>query len=88
LATLRFQGRFNKEAGKKASETKPGTGSKSLRKRLLRWNRAPEDKHPVPLRVQREIQAHFQGEVDKLGELIGRDLSHWLQPRDGSELSK
>lgn len=88
LATLRFQGRFNKEAGKKASETKPGTGSKSIRKRLLSWNRAPEDKYPVPLRVQREIQAHFQGEVDKLGELIGRDLSHWLQPREGSERSK
>ena len=43
---------------------------------------------PVPLRVQREIQAHFQGEVDRLGELIGRDLSHWLQPREGSERSK
>jgi hypothetical protein len=80
LATLRFQGRFSKEAGKKAVETLPGSGSKSLRKRLLRWNRAPEDKTPVPLAVQSDIQAHYQSEVDKLGELIGRDLSHWLQP--------
>jgi hypothetical protein len=31
--------------------------------------------------VQREIKARYQAEVDKLGSLIGRDLSHWLQPR-------
>ena len=36
----------------------------------------------MPIRVQRELRAHFRGEVDKLGELIGRDLSHWLQPRE------
>ena len=82
LASIRHHGRFDKKAGTKARNTAPGSGSKSLRKRLLRWNRLPEQKQPVPLAVQREIQARFQGEVDKLGSLIGRDLSDWLQPRD------
>jgi hypothetical protein len=82
LASIRHRGRFDKKAGKKASETAPGSGSKSLRKRLLRWNRLPERKEQVPRAVQREIQAQFQDEIDKLGSLIDRDLSHWLQPRE------
>jgi len=32
--------------------------------------------------VQREIKAHFQNEIDRLGALIGRDLGHWLRPRE------
>jgi hypothetical protein len=81
LTTLRFQRRFNKQAGRMDGETNLASRSKSLRKRLLRWNRAPDEKQPIPVGVQHDIQAHFQDEIDKLGELIGRDLSHWLQPR-------
>jgi hypothetical protein len=81
LASIRHHGRFDKRAGKKARKTAPGSGSMSLRKRVLHWNRLPEQKRPVPLDVQREIKAHFQGEVDKLSALIGRDLSGWLQPK-------
>jgi hypothetical protein len=79
LTSLRFQGRFNRAAGRKAAATAPG-GGRSLRKRVLRWNRAPDREEPISLGVQREIKAKFQGEVDKLSALIGRDLSHWLQP--------
>lgn len=82
LTTLRFQRRFNKEAGRKNGKTKLGSRSKSLRKRILRWNRGPDAKQPVPIAVQRDIQAHFREEIDRLGSLIDRDLSHWLQPRD------
>ena len=81
LASVRHHGRFDKQAGARAKKTAPGSGRKSLRKRLLRWNKVADDKHPVPIAVQREIGAHFQDEVDRLGKLIGRDLSHWLQPR-------
>jgi hypothetical protein len=79
LASARFRGRFEKQIGKDV-----GTGkakSPSLRKRLLAWNRIPDEKAPVPFSVQREIQAQYQGEVDKLATLIGRNLGHWLQPR-------
>jgi hypothetical protein len=52
----------------------------ALRRRLLRWNRTSAPPPPVPLALQREIAEHFRGDVERLGELIGRDLSHWLQP--------
>jgi hypothetical protein len=80
LTTLRFQRRFNKQAGRQGDKTDLASPPKSLRKRLLRWNRAPDVKQAIPLTVQRDIQAHFQGEIDKLGVLIGRDLGHWLRP--------
>lgn len=80
LASIRHRGRFDRAAGEKAVKTARG-GPPSLRRRILQWNRVAEAKRPIPLAVQREIAAQLQGEVDKLGSLIGRDLSHWLQPR-------
>jgi hypothetical protein len=58
----------------------PG-GRLSLRKRILRWNKVEDEDRPIPVNVQRAVKAHFQPEIDKLGQLIGRDLGHWLQPR-------
>jgi hypothetical protein len=82
LASVRHHGRFDKEAGSKAKKTAAGAGRKSLRKRLLKWNKVPDEKRPIPLAVQHEIKAQFRDEVDRLGALIGRDLGHWLQPKD------
>ena len=62
LTTVRFQRRFNKQAGRKGEETELRSRSKSLRKRILAWKKAPDDKRPVSLAVQREIQDHFQEE--------------------------
>lgn len=56
----------------------------TVRKRLIRWNRIPAPDLCVPLHVQHDIQARLRDEVDRLGELIGRDLSHWLQPAAGN----
>jgi hypothetical protein len=56
----------------------------SVRKRLLRWNRRPSEERPLPIAVQHDIRNHLRDEVAKLGQLIGRDLGHWLQPREGS----
>jgi len=81
LASRRYHGRFDRAAGKEATDETTKKRS-SLRKRILLWNRMEDEKLPVPLPVQREIQAHFQGEVDRLGALIGRDLSHWLRPQE------
>ena len=52
----------------------------ALRRRLLRWNRASAPVDPVPMALQREIATRFKGEIEHLADLIGRDLSHWLQP--------
>jgi hypothetical protein len=78
FAGRQFQQRFarQREGGE------GGSGNESLRKRLLRWNRITDMEKPVvPIAVQKEIRTHLQGEVDRLGVLIGRDLGHWLQPR-------
>ena len=71
--------RFDRKA---ATEVRRSGGqSRSFRRRLLDWNRIPSQKAEVPIRVQREIKEQFQEEVDRLGEIIGRDLSGWLQPK-------
>ena len=56
----------------------------TVRKRLIKWNRIPAADLSVPLHVQHDIRARLRDEVDRLGELIGRDLSHWLQPAAGN----
>ena len=55
----------------------------SVRKRVLRWNRIPLPKRPIPVAVQRDIRERLKPEIDHLAKLIGRDLSHWLEVRDG-----
>jgi len=55
----------------------------SVRKRILRWNRVPLKKRPVPLAVQDDIRKRLSGEIERLGGLIGRDLGHWLEVREG-----
>lgn len=77
LAGRQFSRRFE-EQGKSGGSSKQKV---SLRKRLLRWNRIEARPLPMPPRVQQEIRDHFQGEIDRLGVLIGRDLGHWLQVR-------
>jgi hypothetical protein len=55
----------------------------SVRKRILRWNRVPLPKRPIPVAVQEDIRARLKPEIDRLGVLLGRDLSHWLEVREG-----
>ena len=81
FASIRHRGRFDRDAGVKAKKTAPGQ-SRSLRKRLLKWNKVADEQRPIPLHVQREMKAHFQDEIDRLSALIGRDLGHWLQPAE------
>jgi hypothetical protein len=66
-----------------ASEDKLSENIFSLRKRLLRWNRIPLPKRPIPVAVQADIAKRLKPEVDRLAALLGRDLSHWLEVREG-----
>ena len=54
----------------------------SVRKRLLRWNRVAQPAERVSPTVQRQVRAQLKQEIDRLGRLIDRDLTHWLQPDD------
>ncbi len=55
----------------------------AVRKRILRWNRIPLPKRPIPIAVQQDIRDRLKPEIDQLATLIGRDLSHWLEVREG-----
>jgi hypothetical protein len=57
-----------------ASSTGLGT---PLRRLLLR---KPD---PIPPALWRRLTDEYRDDIIATGELIGRDLSHWLTPRDG-----
>jgi hypothetical protein len=48
------------------------------RERLLEWNRTSAPPEPLAPGLRREISAHLGEEIERLSELLGRDLSHWL----------
>lgn len=52
----------------------------SVRKRILRWNEYPAARNPLDKAFKSEIASHYRREVEELSGLIGRDLSHWVQP--------
>lgn len=54
--------------------------------RLMALNTVQEDRAPLPPRLRRRLQADLADEVHELGELLGRDLSHWVDSptADGS----
>lgn len=83
LASIRHHARFDKKVGKKV-KSESGTKPRSLRKRVLAWNKVPDEKRHIPVAVQRDVQQRLQGEIDRLGQLIGRDLGHWLQPKEAA----
>ncbi len=58
----------------------------SLRKRLLAWNRVSLPPEPLSQDLQIRICRQFEDEIDRLGTLLGRDLSHWLRPGHGTSL--
>jgi hypothetical protein len=57
-----------------------GTAVKRLRKRLVNWNSVDVQPRPLPPELRREMAATFAGEIRKLEDLLGRDLSHWGRP--------
>ncbi len=51
---------------------------KGLRKRIKRFNTRPqEDRQELSEAMRRELREYFAGDVQRLSELISRDLSHW-----------
>ena len=56
----------------------------SLRKRLLRWNRGSQPAEALPYALQSELASELRNEIDRLGALLDRDLTHWLQPTEGA----
>jgi hypothetical protein len=51
----------------------------ALRERLLKWNRKALPPEPLEPHLQEELRGHLKDEIDRLSNLLGRDLTHWLQ---------
>jgi len=56
------------------------TGVLSIRKKLLSWNRVSVSPARMPAALENQLCQELRGEVDQLGRILGRDLSHWLIP--------
>ncbi|WP_310468260.1 sulfotransferase [Sphingomonas sp.] len=83
LAGKQFRQRVKSLDGKKA-KAGPSPLAEAilgLRKRLLRWNKAPAEPIRVPPDLRAEIRDTLAADIDQLGTLIGRDLGHWLGRR-------
>lgn len=48
------------------------------RKALLRWNHAPAAAAALSPQMRMQIRAALADEVERLSDLLGRDLGHWL----------
>jgi hypothetical protein len=55
--------------------------TKPLRKRFKKMNSAPIDANRVDPHFANRLRKEFRAEVEELGRLLGRDLSHWTALR-------
>jgi hypothetical protein len=53
---------------------------KKLRKRVKSFNRAREQRQEMAPETQAELREYFRPDIEKLSNLIGRDLTHWVSP--------
>jgi hypothetical protein len=52
-----------------------------LRKRVLSALTRPTKKAPLNANVHAELAAAFRDEIMLMSQLLGRDFSHWLEPK-------
>ena len=52
--------------------------------RVRRGNRQVTRRRQIDPELAAELRDHFRDDVGELGELVGRDLSGWLAPADGT----
>jgi hypothetical protein len=50
---------------------------RALRRRVKRWNTQRAQRPPLEPAMRERLRAEFAGEVEPLGRLLARDLSHW-----------
>jgi hypothetical protein len=53
---------------------------KKLRKRVKSFNRAREQRQEMPAAIEAELKDFFRADIEKLSNLLGRDLTHWVKP--------
>ncbi len=51
---------------------------RSFRRRVKRFNKVPK-RHELPKDMQATLREYYSSDVEKLSELLGRDLTHWVK---------
>jgi len=62
---------------KRRKKQKKRSPLKRLRKWLISKNEVYQPRQPLPAGIRKELTDYFSADIDLLGKLIGRDLSHW-----------
>jgi hypothetical protein len=73
---LRFVERSERRAAEARSKRKPWW--KAMRKRLIAWNTTVRPPVPIPPVLRERLRTELSDDVARLGRLLGRDLSAWL----------
>lgn len=73
---LRFVERSERRAAEARVKRKPWW--KAMRKRLVAWNTTVRAPVPIPAALHERLRTELSDDVARLGRLLGRDLSAWL----------
>ena len=68
-----------RRAMKTAAKKKPWTTR--AQKRIRDWNKLPAKREPIPEALREEMRVHFAPDIERLGKVLSRDLSHWCAAR-------
>jgi Sulfotransferase domain len=60
---------------------------KRWRKKLKRINNRPAEHQPLSAETRAMLRRHFTPDIERLAQLLDRDLSHWLRAEDSSQRS-
>ena len=58
---------------------------RAVRSKVMALNRAPYERPPLDPAFRRELAETFMPDIDRLSEILGRDLSHWYAADAGPE---
>lgn len=50
-----------------------------IRNRIIDWNEIPAERPVVDPAIAREMRSTYRDDINLLSELLGRDLSHWVE---------
>lgn len=81
VSRLEYLKRFSPQAANQVGKFIPAAIKQGLRSSLGNSRRPePVDAKVMPLDLRKKLLVRHRASIEKTSELIGRDLSHWLEP--------